>query len=57
MAPLQLKSSVFSNGGAIPPRFTGDGPNVSPALSWNDPPPGTKAFALTLDDPDAPART
>ena len=57
MVALQLKSSVFSNGGAIPPKFTCDGPDVSPALSWNDPPPGTKAFALIMDDPDAPAGT
>jgi Raf kinase inhibitor-like YbhB/YbcL family protein len=57
MAALQLTSSVFSNGGAIPAKFTCDGPDVSPALSWNDPPPGTKAFALIMDDPDAPAGT
>ena len=56
-ASLQLKSSAFSNGGAIPPKFTCDGSDVSPALSWNDPPPGTKAFALIMDDPDAPGGT
>jgi Raf kinase inhibitor-like YbhB/YbcL family protein len=57
VAALQLKSSVFSNGGAIPPKFTCDGSDLSPALSWNDPPTGTKAFALIMDDPDAPAGT
>ena len=31
-----------------------DGGNVSPALSWKDPPAGTKSFGLTLYDPDAP---
>jgi Raf kinase inhibitor-like YbhB/YbcL family protein len=27
---------------------------VSPQLSWNEPPAGTKSFALLADDPDAP---
>jgi len=31
-----------------------DGGNVSPALSWKDPPAGTKSFGLTLYDPEAP---
>lgn len=31
---------------------TGD--NVSPALSWKDPPAGTKSYAVTIYDPDAP---
>jgi hypothetical protein len=57
MAAFELKSSAFLNGNAIPPRFTCDGSDLSPALSWNDPPAGTKTFALIMDDPDAPAGT
>jgi Raf kinase inhibitor-like YbhB/YbcL family protein len=57
VSEFQLKSPTFSNGGAIPPKFTCDGPDVSPELSWNDPPEGTKAFALIMDDPDAPGAT
>ena len=30
------------------------GKNVSPALSWSDPPAGTQSFALMVHDPDAP---
>jgi Raf kinase inhibitor-like YbhB/YbcL family protein len=30
------------------------GKNVSPALSWSDAPKGTKSFALSVYDPDAP---
>ena len=57
VSEFQLKSSAFSNGGAIPPKFTCDGLDVSPELSWNDPPEGIKAFALIMDDPDAPSGT
>ena len=30
------------------------GDNVSPQLSWTDPPKGTQSFALLVHDPDAP---
>ena len=40
-----------------PKKFTCDGPDVSPKLSWNDPPAKTESFALIMDDPDAPAGT
>ena len=54
---LQLKSSDFASGQKIPKQFTCEGEDISPALSWNDPPAGTKSFALIVDDPDAPAGT
>jgi len=50
-------SAAFPKGAAIPRDFTADGKDVSPALSWDDPPPGTKSFALVCDDPDAPVGT
>jgi len=52
---LKLTSSAFQAGAYIPQEYTGDGPDVSPALAWADPPEGTKCFALICDDPDAPA--
>ena len=54
---LQLTTAAFPAGGTIPQKFTCDGPDVSPALSWTDPPAGTKSLALIVDDPDAPAGT
>jgi len=54
---LQLTTTAFSRGGTIPKKHTCDGPDVSPALSWNEPPTGTQAFALIMDDPDAPVGT
>jgi Raf kinase inhibitor-like YbhB/YbcL family protein len=34
--------------------FGCSGKNISPALSWSGAPPGTKSYALTVYDPDAP---
>lgn len=49
-----LSSSAFIHGGAIPSRHTCHGEDVSPALAWSDPPPGTVTYVLIVDDPDAP---
>jgi Raf kinase inhibitor-like YbhB/YbcL family protein len=51
---LSLSSPDFAPNGAIPERFTCEGEDVSPALEWNDAPPGTVSLALVVDDPDAP---
>jgi Raf kinase inhibitor-like YbhB/YbcL family protein len=50
-----LTSPAFDDGEDIPIRHTCDGENKSPELRWTDPPIGTKAYALVVDDPDAPA--
>jgi Raf kinase inhibitor-like YbhB/YbcL family protein len=48
-----LQSTAFQDGGAIPKRFTCDGDDVSPDLTWSGAPDDTVALALILDDPDA----
>jgi Raf kinase inhibitor-like YbhB/YbcL family protein len=52
-----LNSEALAHGETIPRRHTCEGEDVSPALSWSDPPAGTRALALIVDDPDAPAGT
>lgn len=52
-----ISSPSFSNGGKIPTRFTCDGTDVSPELTWTAPPTGTQSFTLIADDPDAPVGT
>jgi len=54
---LEIQSSSFTQGGSIPKPNTCDGEDKSPALAWSDPPPGTRSFALIMDDPDAPGGT
>ena len=49
-----LRSSNFEDRGEIPSKYTCEGADLSPPLSWSDPPDGTVTFALIVDDPDAP---
>ena len=51
---LSLSSPVFQEGEKIPVKYTCDGQDMSPPLMWGEPPPGTQALALIMDDPDAP---
>jgi Raf kinase inhibitor-like YbhB/YbcL family protein len=57
LTKLSLTSDAFQDGQLIPTQYTCDGADQSPALSWGEPPQGTKSFALVVDDPDAPSGT
>ena len=47
-------TAPWAEGGTIDPRYTCDGANVAPALSWKPAPAGTVEIAITLTDNDAP---
>ncbi len=51
---LSLTSTAFTHQGAIPTRYTCEGDDISPPLSWSALPAGTQSLALIVDDPDAP---
>jgi Raf kinase inhibitor-like YbhB/YbcL family protein len=54
---MEIKSPAFPHDAAIPSRYTCDGADQSPPLSFSGVPEGTKSFALIMDDPDAPNGT
>jgi Raf kinase inhibitor-like YbhB/YbcL family protein len=56
-AKMEIKTPSFQTGAEIPRKFTCDGEDVSPAIAWEGAPAGAKAFALIVDDPDAPSGT
>lgn len=56
---FELKSPDISEGKPIGEKFIYNssgckGGNISPELTWSDPPAGTKSFAVLAHDPDAP---
>jgi Raf kinase inhibitor-like YbhB/YbcL family protein len=57
MATIKISSPAFQEGGMIPERYTCDGDDISPPLSWEAIPEGAKSLALIVDDPDAPGGT
>lgn len=57
-AGFTLTSTTFNDGGMLPRRVSNKSPpnpncvgnNVSPQLSWSNPPEGTKSYAFTIVD-------
>ena len=50
-------TTEFQHDGFIAEKFTCDGADISPELTWTGPPTGTETLALIMDDPDAPRGT
>ncbi|GGN96082.1 YbhB/YbcL family Raf kinase inhibitor-like protein [Nocardia rhizosphaerihabitans] len=57
-ASFTVTSTTVSDGAAWPPAQwssgTSGGKDLSPQLSWSGAPAGTKSYAVTVYDPDAP---
>ena len=51
---LVLKSQAFADGSQIGRKYTCEGEDVSPSLSWEGLPSSTQSLVLIVDDPDAP---
>ena len=51
---LEISSPAFEDGGEIPTRFTCEGADVSPPLTFSDVPAEAQSLVLIVDDPDAP---
>lgn len=54
LMPFTLESKSFTQQGEIPTRFTCEGDDISPALTWSGVPQNTKSLVLMVTDPDAP---
>ena len=58
--PFAVTSSAFKDGGVMALKYAGKNPasatcvgeNVSPALSWSNPPEGVKSYAVVMQDPE-----
>ena len=51
---LNLSSTAFQSNTTIPVRYTCDGNDLPPPLSWTGVPADAKSLVLIVDDPDAP---
>lgn len=54
MENLKVTTTAFTSGAAIPTKYTADGEDIAPSLSWSAVPPQTKSIAVCVVDTDAP---
>ncbi len=53
---MKIISSAFLHNSKIPQKYTCEGEDVNPPLSFLDIPKNAKSLALIVDDPDAPSK-
>lgn len=51
---MTITSPAFQNNTSIPQKYSCEGENISPPLSFSAVPPETKSLGLLMDDPDVP---
>ena len=56
-ATVRVTSPAFTDGDPVPARFTCDGEEVSPPLAWTASTADAAAWAVVVEDPDAPDGT
>ena len=54
---ISITSSAFDDGSTIPGKYTCDGADISPPLTWSGVPVSARSLVLIVDDPDAPDPT
>ena len=54
---MLIASAAFERNSSIPNKYTCDGENVNPPLTFSGVPENAKSLALIMDDPDAPRGT
>ncbi|HIE10059.1 MAG TPA: YbhB/YbcL family Raf kinase inhibitor-like protein [Kiritimatiellae bacterium] len=54
---ILVASAAFAAGDAIPAKYSCLGQDLSPPITWEKIPEGTRSIALICDDPDAPVGT
>jgi Raf kinase inhibitor-like YbhB/YbcL family protein len=52
---IEVVSTAFHEGEALPTQYTCDGANISPPLRWGGIPKNSQSLALVCEDPDAPS--
>ena len=51
---MRIESTAFAHNGDIPSKYTCDGENINPPLTFADVPKETRSLALIMHDPDVP---